>query len=137
MGLDQHFYSTNEDITLSNSIKNKKRIHDYRNHWQLQCYMEQIYRKRGGKGDFSCINLECNKEECLELLEAIQTFSLPRHSPHYDIYFTEEEYKKMSNEVCKMKRSNERHMYFEDIKSIKECLKEIEEGKKVYYWSWW
>lgn len=139
MGLDQNFYSTTEEVQPYIMPNHKKNIQDYRNHWQIQLYLDSLFKERGGEGDFSCINLELSKEDLLCLLETIKAFSLPKMGNiYYDIYLTEEEYDKIKDEKeLESKRRREKQSWVEDINMVNECLNEIEKGNKIFYRSWW
>ncbi len=137
MGLDQNFFVTKDDISFYNKPSNSKSIQYYRGHWQLQLYLDKLYKERGGEKDFSCANLELSKEDLLQLKETIQTFSLPRYNKYYDVYFTEEEYSKMEGDQLMYARKREQESYKEDMQTIQKCLHEIEHGNKIFYRSWW
>ena len=63
MGLDQ--YATVGDSN-----------YQWRKHPKLHDYMEKIYRSRGGKEDFNCIELQLSRSDIKGLIEAIQNNNL-------------------------------------------------------------
>ncbi len=142
MGLDQCFkvidtIPENLNINSEEVSRMSKTIHDLRGHWQMQLFLEKVYRERGGKGDFSCYNLQLTRENLVNLRNAIQNFELPKYQLYKNTYHSEEEYAQMSYDHVKMFRNLEKNQYYEDLELIEKCIKLVDEGKIVYYWSWW
>jgi len=104
-------------------------------HWQLNKWMENLYRNKGGKSEcFSLINIKLSETDLLKLREDIQSWSLPKGT-RYDFYLPESEMLKVEN--IEQRRKLEAETYKEDMQIIDLCLKEIAEGKTVFYRCWW
>jgi len=101
--LETPFIFTNEPEKGVQEVAYWRKLHE------LQTWMYQLYKKKGGTEDFNCINLVLTLEDLKELETDIQS-GLFRCDPHDD------------NSVLTC------------IESAKEC---INEGKIVYYTSWW
>lgn len=90
----------------------------WRKHPNLHGWMEELYRKKGGKADqFNCVNLVLNKEDIEDLEKCITDETLPETVGFF--FGTSGAYKDI------------------DLGFIKIAKSEIEAGNIVYYTSWW
>ena len=141
MGLDAYLYAVQklEETTDQNLSKQATKVKYWRNHWQLQLYFADIYTKRTGqpKDNFSCYNLQLSKEDCEQCIETIKLFQLPRYHQYYDIYLSEEEYQKLPDDRINFHRQTEKNQYKEDIDALTRSIELINEGKYIFYRSWW
>ena len=129
MGLDQYAYASSE-------IKSEDReeLAYWRKHNRLQGWMEQLWEDKGRPhfdnltnplGDFNCQPVELTLSD-LEQLEAhIEGKSLPETG---GFFFGNDSYEDYEGEY-----GNKNN----DLQFIEDARKAIEQGKKVYYDSWW
>ena len=111
MGLDQYAHCGEEEIAY------------WRKHNRLQGWMENLYREKGGTGDFNCVDVELTLEDLDQLEAAINDMDLPETHGFFfgtDSYVDYEEWYKDG-----------------DLKFIADARKAINAGKTVTYSSWW
>ena len=113
MGLDQFAY------TIDVGVEDQQDISTWRKHPNLQGFMEALWRAKGGEGEFNCQAVELSKRDVLDLVIAITTQDLPETSGFFFGNDADAYYKEADLEFCN------------------KALKLLEEGKKVYYSSWW
>ena len=132
MGLDQYAYAGIGD--------EKEELTYWRKHNRLHGWMEQLWEDKGKPnapqqespmGDFNCIPVQLTLSD-LEQLEAhIEGKSLPETG---GFFFGDDSYSYEDEDL------NESGGYYHketDLEFIKLARKAIEEGKEVYYDSWW
>jgi len=108
MGLDQYAYATKGE--------HKVEIAYWRKHANLQGWMENIYRAKGGEGQFNCVSVFLNEE---------------------DIDRLESEYTNLDTATgffwgCSQPEDDEYTREF-----IVSARKRLSEGYTVEYTSWW
>lgn len=132
MGLDQYAYKVEkglipEGVEIDFEIPESEERNDEDWYWRknnyLHGWMDALYRAKGGKESFNCVNLKLNKEDLLSLKDAIKNKTLSETAGFffggdYDYYG---EYGGVKN----------------DLKFVREALEAIEDGMDVYYSSWW
>jgi hypothetical protein len=92
----------------------------WRKHPNLQGWMENLYRlKGGGQEEFNCTSVELTKEDLATLEESIKGSKLPSTQGFFFGSNSDDYYKE------------------QDLTFIEEARKAIDEGKSVYYISWW
>jgi len=113
MGMDQWIASTNEAITKQVDFLSPEKVNIigyHRGHLQLNNWMSNLYRKKGGKHQFfNCVNIQLTKEDLETLLKDIQEFNLSYCS--FGVYFTEEEYQRMPSDEAESKRKIHKETY--------------------------
>ena len=120
MGLDQYAYIKENSGEIDGKPQEQHvDVATWRKHPNLQGYMEALWIKRGGEGQFNMVEVELSKEDILELNKAIIKQDLPKTVGFFYGNDADEYYKKA------------------DLKFISEALKHINEGSKIYYSSWW
>ena len=83
MGLDMYAMITPDPVTspVDFEVENKAEIHYWRKHPDLHGWMEQLYRRKGGKSEmFNCVPVVLTLEDLAELERAIGSFELPETS---------------------------------------------------------
>ena len=113
MGLDQNAYAfkNREDGSIS--------LAEWRKHSSLQGWMENLWRSKGGEGEFNCVGLELTVEDLEELKQDVDFGDLPETQGFFFGSGNDARYKET------------------DLTFIKEALEFIEAGYKVEYNSWW
>jgi hypothetical protein len=124
MGLDMYAYRTS--VQLSKPVDFNKEIESncseikyWRKHPNLHGWMERLYYAKGGQKDsFNCTPVELTREDLNSLAQAIIDGELPETR---GFFFGE----------------TDGSEYNEDLAFVKEAIKAIEEGDRVFYDSWW
>lgn len=117
MGLDMYAFvadKMNDDGSFENPIE----IAYWRKHPNTHGWMENLWRERGGVGDFNCVPLVLSGEDIEAFEKAVESGSLPETTGFF-FGTSHPEY-------------IEQDRLF--IKRAKGC---IAQGKIVYYDSWW
>ena len=132
MGLDMYAFSVKPEAVIDDFSFNREATEDavteiayWRKHRHLHNYMEKLYRDKGGKAvSFNCTPIRLSKDDLTELEDLIldnqlDTYDAPGFffgvSPCYE------------NEDDKAR----------DVDFIREAWRAIQDGKAVYYDSWW
>lgn len=109
MGLDQYAKYQNGDGEQVGFFY-------WRKHANLQGWMEALYKKKGGKGEFNCESVELTASDLNKL---------------------KREYKKL-DEATGFFWGHSQESDNEDVARFIELAKmHLSEGKKVFYSSWW
>jgi hypothetical protein len=113
MGLDQIAYAK------EHGTEDQQDITTWRKHPNLQGYMETLWRKRGGEGEFNCVSVELSAEDIYKLEDIVHWGKLPKTRGFFyggdsDAYYKDE-----------------------DLEFCSKALTLLSQGKKVYYSSWW
>jgi hypothetical protein len=91
----------------------------WRKHPNLQGWMEQLWREKGGEGEFNCVDVELTLEDLEQLEASIEGAELP----DTDGFFF---------------GSNSDDYYREgDLEFICEARQYLSDGYKIVYTSWW
>jgi hypothetical protein len=114
MGLDQSaFYKDAEDERVE--------IQYWRKHNALQGWMEKLWRKKGGTGEFNCTPVELTKDDLADLQDTVVNNELP--------------------ETCGFFFGGDSRLDDDQkgatLDFIKDANKLIDSGEKVFYDSWW
>ena len=122
MGLDQYaFARKGEPIRnrLETEYEVENEIAYWRKHPNLQGWMENLWRKKGGEGEFNCVEVELTFEDLEQLETAIERAELPETQGFFFGFNSDDEYKENDQEF------------------IREARQHIADGYKVVYTSWW
>jgi len=125
MGLDQLAFSmTAFEVENEEEPGNHDISHEWRKHPNLQGWMEELWRskglsKTGEWNEFNCCPLELTKEDIIRLKKDVESQDLPKTEGFFFGSDADKEYKEQDLEFCDW------------------ALKEIKEGRKVFYDSWW
>jgi hypothetical protein len=114
MGLDQYAHRV-----VAHDTDNREEIAYWRKHPNLQGWMEQLWREKGGEGEFNCVDVELTLDDLRQLEASIEGAELPETEGFFfgndsDDYYREQ-----------------------DLEFIADASEAIEQGYKVVYTSWW
>jgi len=121
MGLDMYANTTNRRISSPVDFKGRDSdplIHQWRKHPNLHGWMEELYRRKGGKQQFNCTTVQLTSDDVDSLERAIETGALPET---VGFFFgvtdgTEKD---------------------DDLEFIAKARAALADGLTVYYHSWW
>jgi len=111
MGLDQYATAVKGEDEIS--------LGEWRKHPNLQGWMENLWRSKGGEGEFNCVQVELNGDDLQRLRIDVDHRDLPSTQGFFFGGDSDEYYKD------------------QDLTFVEEALEFIEAGYKVYYSSWW
>tara|TARA_R100000951_G_scaffold98863_1_gene88996 strand:+ start:92 stop:463 length:372 start_codon:yes stop_codon:yes gene_type:complete len=92
---------------------------DWRKHSGLQGWMENLWRSKGGEGEFNCVPVELNGDDLQSLRIDVDHRDLP------------------STQGFLFGKGNDEYYKDQDLTFVEEALDLIEAGYKVEYNSWW
>jgi hypothetical protein len=120
MGLDMYAYKTRKQVTEYGFEEpdDAVRLRYWRKHPNLHGWMEKLYRKRGGEGQFNCVTLRLDLADINRLEKAVKKNRLP---PTEGFFFG-------------TTRPEEKYV---DLQFITDARMAIKDGYTVYYDSWW
>jgi len=107
---------TGESVVLCET----EEVQYWRKHPNLQGWMEDLYREKGGEDEFNCVNVQLTWEDLERLEKDIKGESLPETQGFF-----------FGNSMG----DEEEREY--DLEFVEKALKSIEEGYDVFYTSWW
>ena len=128
MGLSQYAYSINAGVSLEDAFDEDHEIIEgeliayWRKHNNLQGWMGNLWREKGGEGIFDTTYLEITLEDLDRLEKDVRGQNLP---------LTEESWF-----FSKASSDTDKRFLKEDLEFIKESRQAIAEGKTIYYDSW-
>ena len=125
MGLDMYAFAVSKrdaigDFEMAQDCE-KEELYYWRKHHDLHGWMENLYRGKGGDAEsFNCIPVQLTLDDLDDLQQAIMDDNLPRTS---GFFFGDNppDLESMRN----------------DLIFVQNCRIAINEGKVVYYDSWW
>lgn len=91
----------------------------WRKHPNLQGWMEQLYRSKGGDEDFNCVDVELTLDDLNDLAIDITEGMLPTTEGFFFGSDSDERYKEG------------------DLEFIRTAREHIKQGYKIVYTSWW
>jgi hypothetical protein len=121
MGLDQFAYFLNETETekyLGGESVGRDEDFYWRKHPNLQGWMEKLWKSKGGEGEFNCVHVELTRADVEKLEMDIVSNQLPATT---GFFYGQSD--------------GSENPY--DVTFCQQAKKAIEEGKKVFYSSWW
>jgi len=122
MGLDQFANARKGKPRKKNGVltyPQNRELASWRKHPNLQGWMEDLYRSKGGTEDFNCVEVELSLEDLDNLEAAINGKNLPETSGFFFGEDADDHYKET------------------DLQFIKDAKEAISEGFTVVYSSWW
>lgn len=128
MGLDMFAYAVNLEDAIGDfdiakdedRVMKTEELYYWRKHHDLHGWMEALYRKKGGQGEFNCCALRLTEED-LDALESDVTRQLLPETTGFFFGNNPPNDETVSR----------------DSEFIKKARETIAEGKAVYYDSWW
>ncbi len=125
MGLDMYAFAVSKEksidqFTIAPDSDNEE-LQYWRKHHDLHGWMEQLYRAKGGtKESFNCVPVQLTVED----LDQLQSDLLGERLPQTQGFF------------FGINPPNLESLK-EDLMFIQKCRIALQEGKTVYYDSWW
>ena len=116
----QDFYgNTHTEQRMTVSYEEEREVAYWRKHPNLQGWMEQLWREKGGEGEFNCVDVELTLEDLDALERTLDGEALPETEGFFfgensDDYYAEQ-----------------------DREFIREARAAIKQGYTVVYSSWW
>ena len=123
MGLDQYGIArkgepkTDEDGYTF--YEDEMELAYWRKHPNLQGWMEELYRKKGGEDEFNCVDLELTLDDLEWLEDALDHNELPETAGFF------------------FGSNADDHYAEQDREFIVQARAAIKQGYKVIYSSWW
>ena len=136
MGLDQYAYATPQ------GTDEQEEIAYWRKHNRLQGWMEQLWEDKGRPdfneianpmGDFNCQPVELTMSDIEQLEAHVENKALPETG---GFFFGDDSFE-WDDEDGKPYAEGDYHHKEADLRFIKDARKAFQDGKKVYYNSWW
>jgi hypothetical protein len=124
MGLDMYAFTAPKEVVTRNigftlsELRDVREIHYWRKHPNLQGWMEELYRAKGGEVMFNCEPMVLTEEDLDKLEDAIRSGQLPRTE---GFFFGESDGSEQSD----------------DLAFVKAAREFIADGYAVIYDSWW
>lgn len=122
MGLDQYAVARKgEPVKKDEDLEwpEKKELAEWRKHPNLEGWMENLYRRKGGEEEFNCVDVELTLEDLDELEKAVKGKNMPKTEGFFFGSDSDEHYRK------------------QDLQFIEDAREAIKEGWTVVYSSWW
>ena len=120
MGLDQYAF-----IRRDNE-EEREDVFYWRKHNRLQGWMEELYRRKGGRKEFNCVDVELSLEDIDQLEAAILNKNLPETG---GFFFGNDSYSDYEDEFHGYKN--------DDLAFIEKAKQILNNNNKLYYSSWW
>jgi len=118
MGLDMMAYAVDPTVKTKEAVS--ENIAEWRKHPNLHGWMERLWRDRtGSKDDFNCQEVELTVEDLSTLELDVRMSILPDTTGFFYGNDSDDYYKGT------------------DLAFVKDAKAKIDEGKKVFYNSWW
>ena len=127
MGLDQTAYQVKSDYDSDSRTETttKTELHYWRKHNRLQGWMEELWRCKGGYGEFNLVEVTLYEDDLDRLEAAIQNKKLPETG---GFFFGSDSYEDYEGEYG-YKDS--------DIEFVQKARKALQGGWRVVYSCWW
>ena len=125
MGLDMYAFAVSKEnsidqFTIAPDSDNEE-LQYWRKHHDLHGWMEQLYRAKGGtKESFNCVPLQLTVEDLNQLQSDLLSEKLPQTQGFF--------FGINPPDLESLK---------EDLMFIQKCRIALQDGKTVYYDSWW
>lgn len=123
MGLDQYAVARKgEPVMKDGSLRwpEKKELAEWRKHPNLEGWMENLYRRKGGEEEeFNCVDVELTLEDLDELEKAVKGKNMPKTEGFFFGDDSDEYYRE------------------QDLQFIEDAREAIKDGWTVAYSSWW
>jgi hypothetical protein len=140
MGLDMYAYAV---VQGGQQDGEEESLAEWRKHNRLHGWMEELWEDKGqpfdGKlegnsmGDFNCVPVELTLEDLDQLEADINEKVLPETG---GFFFGDDSFD-WDDDEGDAPKGNDYYYKETDLQFIEDARKAIQEGKKVYYNSWW
>ena len=111
--------NTHTEQRTSVSYEEEHEVAYWRKHPNLQGWMEQLWREKGGEGEFNCVDVELTLEDLDALERTLDGEALPETQGFFFGQNSDDYYAERDREFILAARNN------------------IRDGYKVVYTSWW
>lgn len=125
MGLDMYAMTAPQDAITHdvdfdcNALSETSELHYWRKHPNLHGWMADLYFAKGGKSEvFNCVPVRLTLDDLVQLEAAIKSGELP---PTSGFFFGQSDGSESED----------------DLSFVSKAREAIEEGRAVYYDSWW
>ena len=108
---------TEQRTSVSYEVENE--IAYWRKHPNLQGWMEQLWREKGGEGEFNCVDVDLTLEDLDALEQTLDGKALPETQ---GFFFGD---------------NSDDYYSWQDREFIREARERLANGYKVVYTSWW
>jgi len=127
MGLDQTAFKVKSDYDSDTrtDTTTKTELHYWRKHNRLQGWMEELWRSKGGTGEFNLVDVHIDEDDLDKLEAAVQNKKLPETG---GFFFGSDSYEDYEGEYG-YKES--------DLEFIQKARKALEGGWRIEYSCWW
>ena len=127
MGLDQTAYQVKSDYDSDSRTETttKTELHYWRKHNRLQGWMEELWRSKGGDGEFNLVDVTLDEDDLDRLEAAIQNKKLPETG---GFFFGSDSYEDYEGEYGYKDRA---------IEFVQKARKALQGGWRVVYSCWW
>ena len=138
MGLDQYAYAREAGEDSDSNVE----LTYWRKHNRLHGWMQQLWEDKGRPnapqqespmGDFNCVPVRLTLSD----LEQLEAHILDKKLPETGGFFFGDDSFNWDDENGKPLEDGDYYYKETDLKFIEDARKAIEEGKEVYYDSWW
>lgn len=123
MGLDQYAVARKgEPVEKDGMLEwpEKKELAYWRKHPNLEGWMEDLYRRKGGEEEeFNCVDVELTLEDLDDLEKAVKGKGMPKTEGFFFGSDSDERYRE------------------QDFQFIEDAREAIKDGFTVVYSSWW
>jgi len=140
MGLDQYAYKRDADEDEDGNIT----IAEWRKHNRLHGWMEELWEDKGrpnfnksqsqAMGDFNCQPVELTLSDIEQLEAHITNKSLPDTQ---GFFFGDDSYSWDEDDEGNKLPEGGYHYKETDLEFIRDARQALQDGKKVFYDSWW
>jgi len=138
MGLDQYAYAREAGEDSDSNVE----LTYWRKHNRLHGWMQQLWEDKGRPnapqqespmGDFNCVPVRLTLSD----LEQLEAHIVDKKLPETGGFFFGDDSFNWDDENGKPLEDGDYYYKETDLKFIEDARKAIEEGKEVYYDSWW
>lgn len=120
MGLDMYAYTTRTPIADYGFKKpdDSVEIQYWRKHPNLHGWMETLYRRKGGTGEFNCVTVRLDEADIERLEDAVRNNQLPYT---IGLFFGASQPEDIDD----------------DLRFLRAARQALKDGYGVFYTSWW
>lgn len=142
MGLDQFAYVTDEvpKKSVDFTVKTSEQFFYWRKHPQVQAFFERLYLTKGGTQEFNTVNVQVTLQDIIQFEKDLLDSKLPHTEGFFfgdPVYVSKAELQVMDSEERKHAEEEMAEQMQEDLSFIDMAKRLLNDGKTVYYSSWW
>lgn len=127
MGLDQTAFKVKSDYDSDTrtDTTTKTELHYWRKHNRLQGWMEELWRSKGGDGEFNLVDVHIDEDDLDTLEAAILNKKLPECG---GFFFGNDSYEDYEGEYGYKD---------DDVEFIQKAREALADGWRIVYSCWW